>query len=135
LAAHWTSIAGARAFPALDNFAPYASDHGPEQMIFWDVEAVEGPGGYRFSMRSLGTRAAEAFGNHMAGARMEQLVPPALRPIALDGARACANTGCAIYEIISTVNANGHLVDCERLLLPFGESDRVEQIVVSLQLI
>ena len=40
-----------------------------------------------------------------------------------------------IYEIITTVDANAHVVECERLLLPFGDGEHVEQIVASLQLI
>jgi hypothetical protein len=62
-------------------------------------------------------------------------VPPALRAISLEGANECAASGSAIYAIITTI-ANGHQVDCERLLLPFGgDGSAVEQIVASLQLI
>ena len=66
---------------------------------------------------------------------MEEVAPPALRNISVNGARECAESGCAIYEIITTVDSNAHQVDCERLLLPFGDGNSVDQIVASLQLI
>ena len=66
---------------------------------------------------------------------MDEAVPESVRQYALDTAQECAQSGCAIFSILSTVNTAGHRVDCERLLLPFGSSDEVEQIVASMQLI
>jgi hypothetical protein len=41
----------------------------------------------------------------------------------------------APYIIVSTIDANDHRVDCERLLVPFGsDGSKVEQILASLQL-
>jgi hypothetical protein len=65
---------------------------------------------------------------------MDQVVPETLRTISLEGAEECATSGCAVYAIITTIT-NGHQVDCERLLLPFGEADVVQHFVASLQLI
>jgi hypothetical protein len=135
LAAHWNALSADRGFPAIGAFQPQAIGHSPEQMILWDVEKAGEVGGSCFRVRKLGLRAMEALGNDLIGKTMEELVPPALREISLDGARACAASGCAIYEIITTVDANAHQVDCERLLLPFGDGDHVEHIVASLQLI
>ena len=122
-----------RRFPAIDQFNPQAKDHSPEQLIVWDVE---GTGGSSSSAcAGSGLRAAEALGNGLVGKTMDELVPPALREISLEGANECAASGSAIYAIITTI-ANGHQVDCERLLLPFGvTAARVEHIVASLQLI
>jgi hypothetical protein len=83
----------------------------------------------------VGLRAVEAIGDSPIGKTMEELAPPPLREISLNGAHECVASGCAVYEIITTVDANAHVVECERLLLPFGDGEHVEQIVASLQLI
>jgi hypothetical protein len=66
---------------------------------------------------------------------MDEVVPVPLKSMSVDGANECAASGCAIYTIFATFDANGHRVDCERLLLPLGEGSTVQQIVASLQLI
>jgi PilZ domain len=137
LATHWNALATDRGFPAISAFNPQATNHSPEQMIVWDVENA-GEAGRSFRVRSVGLRAVEAIGDSPIGPigkTMEELAPPPLREISLNGARECVTSGCAIYEIITTVDANAHVVECERLLLPFGDGEHVEQIVAALQLI
>jgi hypothetical protein len=136
LATHWNALATDRSFPALAGFNPQAT--GQEQMILWDVEKTGDAGGSCFRVRKVGLHAIEAIGDGPIGPigrTMEELAPPPLREISLNGARECVTSGCAIYEIITTVDANAHVVECERLLLPFGDGEHVEQIVASLQLI
>jgi hypothetical protein len=134
LAAHWNMLSTDRRFPSFAAFQPQPKDHSPEQLIVWDVEDGGEAGGRRFRVRRLGLRAEETLGASMIGKTMDEVVPPSLKTISLDGAHACAASGSALYAIITTVT-HGHQVDCERLLLPFGEGDTVEQIVASLQLI
>lgn len=66
---------------------------------------------------------------------MDQVVPGFLKSISVEAAHECAANGCMVYSIVSTADEDGHRVDCERLLLPFGSSSKVEQILSSLQLI
>lgn len=54
---------------------------------------------------------------------------------ALDIANECAESGCAVFSIISTADVDGNRIDCERLLLPFGNGVEIDQIVASMQLI
>jgi hypothetical protein len=129
LLTHWNALATDRRFPSLGDFDPQARDHSPEQIIVWDIE-----GPMRFRARSLGLRAAEVLGNGIVGKTMDQVVPETLRAISLEGAEECATSGCAVYSIITTITS-GHQVDCERLLLPFGENDVVQHFIASLQLI
>jgi hypothetical protein len=138
LATHWNALAADRGFPPIGAFQPQAANHSLEQIILWDVERAGEAGGNCFRVRKVGLRAAEAIGDSPVGPigkTMEELAPSALREISLNGARECVASGCAIYEIITTVDANAHVVECERLLLPFGDGEHVEQIVASLQLI
>jgi len=135
LATQWNVLAASAAFPSIGGFQPQAAGHSLEQIVLWDVAPTGEMDGRSFRVRQVGLRASEAFGGEVIGKTMEELVPPALRTISVNGARECVESGCAIYEIITTVDGNAHQVDCERLLLPFGDGDIVEQIVASLQLI
>lgn len=65
---------------------------------------------------------------------MEEVLPLPLKQLGLEAADECASSGCAIYSMFSTYNSAGHVIECERLLLPLGWAKRVEQIVASLQL-
>jgi hypothetical protein len=65
---------------------------------------------------------------------MDEIIPEFARYFIVTSANECVRSGCAIYSIFRTTDANGHAIDCERLLLPLGRT-AVEQIVVSLQLV
>jgi hypothetical protein len=135
LATQWNVLAASTGFPAIGGFQPQAAGHSLEQIILWEVDNTVERNARSFRVRQVGLRASEAFGGDMIGKTMEELVPPALRAISVNGVCECVESACAIYEIITTVDGNAHQVDCERLLLPFGEDGNVEQIVASLQLI
>ena len=66
---------------------------------------------------------------------MDEVVPISLKAFTLDAANECAEGGHAIFTVLTTKDSNGQGIDCERLLLPFGEGEKVKQIVASLQLI
>jgi hypothetical protein len=132
LASYWDQLAAGRAFPAFTEFNPEASGHDPKQLLVWNIEGA----GRLLKFRALyqGENVAEVFNSRWAGKTMEQVVPMSLRRITLDAARECAASGCLIYAIFSTVDANDQRIDCERLLLPFGRDGKVEQLLGSLQL-
>ena len=132
LASYWDRLAAGRAFPAFTEFEPEASRHDPKQLVVWNIEGA----GRLLKFRALyqGENVAEVFNSSWAGKTMEQVVPMSLRRITLDAAKECAASGCLIYAIFSTVDANDQRIDCERLLLPFGRYGKVEQLLGSLQL-
>jgi hypothetical protein len=132
LASYWDRLAGGRVFPAFTEFEPDATGHDPKQLVVWNIEGA----GRLQKFRALyqGDNVAEVFNSNWAGKTMEQVVPMSLRRITLDAAKECAESGCLIYAIFSTVDANDQRIDCERLLLPFGRDGKVEQLLGSLQL-
>jgi len=132
LASYWDRLAAGRAFPAFTEFEPEASRHDPKQLVVWNIEGA----GRLLKFRALyqGENVAEVFNSSWAGKTMEQVVPMSLRRITLDAAKECAASGCLIYAIFSTIDANDQQIDCERLLLPFGRDGKVEQLLGSLQL-
>jgi hypothetical protein len=88
-----------------------------------------------FELLYQGENVAEVFSSAWTGKTMEQVVPMSLRRVTLDAAKVCASSGCLTYTIVSTIDANSHRVDCERLLVPFGsDGSKVEQILASLHL-
>jgi PilZ domain len=133
LASYWDRLAGGRRFPAFTELKLEPGIHDPRQLVAWNVE---GEGRLRkFRALYQGENVAEAFNSAWAGKTMEQVVPMSLRRITLDAARECATSGCIVYSIFSTIDANDTRVDCQRLLLPFGRDDaKVQQILASLQL-
>ena len=133
LASYWDGLAAGRRFPAFTELKIDPGIHDPKQLVAWNVE---GEGRLRkFRALYQGENVAEAFNSAWAGKTMEQVVPMSLRRITLDAARECATSGCIVYSIFSTIDANDTRVDCQRLLLPFGRDDaRVEQMLASLQL-
>jgi len=133
LASYWDQLAAGRRFPAFTELRLELGIHDPRQLVAWNVE---GEGRLRkFRALYQGENVAEAFNSAWAGKTMEQVVPMSLRRITLDAAKECATSGCIVYSIFSTIDANDTRVDCQRLLLPFGrDGAKVEQMLASLQL-
>ena len=130
---YWSELAGGRSFPAFSDFQFDSRMIDPKALMVWSIE--RGGGHRQFRARYQGAQITQAFHSDWVGKMMDEAVPESVRQYALDTAQECAQSGCAIFSILSTVNTAGHRVDCERLLLPFGSSDEVEQIVASMQLI
>src|SRR5437763_8438115 len=132
LLAQWNGLCAGRNFPELTEFQPGENDL--KQLVLWDVEG-DGEGRI-YRMRKPGLLVVEGFDADHTGKTMDEMVPRPLRHLALDAANQCADTGCATYSVITIVDARGHPVDCERLLLPFGRDNvAVEHIVAAVQLI
>src|SRR6185295_4798149 len=130
---YWQRLAGGRPYPAPVEFSPAERTHDPKQLVIWQVEHDGGK--RRFRALHHGAHVAEVFGGSWAGRTMDEVVPPFALPFALHSAEACALTSRAVYTIFRTRDAQGRVIDCERLLLPLGTDGKVEQIVASLQLI
>jgi hypothetical protein len=134
LAMCWNRAAKDRPFPSIHEFSPDSRVHDGSQLAAWKVEREDGQ--RRFRALYQGGNVAEVFQQPWAGQTMDEVIPAFAKGLALDAAHECATSGCAIYTVISTRDALGYRVDCERLLLPLGQDGvEVEQIVASLQLI
>jgi len=133
LTLYWNRLAGGRSFPSIEEFDPGPRLHDPKQFVKWAIEDASGQ--RRFRALYQGANVAEVFNPSWAGRTMDEVVPVPLKSMSIDGANECAASGCAIYTVFATFDANGHRVDCERLLLPLGEGSTVQQIVASLQLV
>lgn len=133
LATYWDKLAAGRRFPAFTELQLPPDLHDPKQLVAW---GIEGSGRLRkFRALYQGESIAAVFNEAWAGKTMEQVVPMSLRKITLEAAKECANSGCIVYSIFSTIDATDTRVDCHRLLLPFGsDGGKVEHMLGSLQL-
>jgi hypothetical protein len=132
LATYWDKLAAGRRFPTFAELKLEPGLHDPRQLVAWNIE---GEGRLRkFRALYQGENVLEAFNSAWAGKTMEQVVPMSLRKVTLEGARECATTGCIVYSIFSTIDSCDTRVDCHRLLLPFGQDGKVQQMLASLQL-
>jgi hypothetical protein len=132
LANRWDELAAGRLFPELTDLKAVDELLDPKELVVWNVEGQ----GRLIKFRALyqGEHVVQVFNANWAGMTMEAVVPVSLRRVALDAAKQCAASGCLVYTIMSTMDANDQRVDCERLLLPFGRGGKVEQLMSSLQL-
>ncbi len=132
LALHWARAAAGRPFPKFEEFCPPSRGHDPKYLVFWQVE---GPVGNRdFRTMYQGKFIADAFHEKWEGRHMKDLIPGKLLAPALAGANACVDQGTAIYMVYTTEDASGNRLDCERLLLPFGDPNTgVRQFMASME--
>ena len=119
LAVHWAEAAAGRPFPRFEEFRPPSRGYDPKYLIFWKVEGEAG--NREFKAMYQGKFIADAFHEKWEGRNLKELISGKLLDPALAGANACVDQGAAIYMIYTTKDATGHRIDCERLLLPFGE--------------
>lgn len=131
LLALWQRASAGRLFPELGEFAPPAAEL--KQFVVWQVE--ENDGVRRFRMRRQGERLTDTVAADYTGKTLDEVAPPLLKKFVIESSDECVDARCAVYSIITTIDANAHVVDCERLLLPFGRDGVVQQFIAALQLI
>jgi hypothetical protein len=131
LLAQWQRASAGRLFPEIADFTP--PERELKQLLLW---RVEGDGTTRhFRMQRQGARLTETVAADFTGKTLDEVVPPLLKPFVLESANECVEARCAVYAIIKTIDASAHVVECERLLLPFGRDGVVEHFIAALQLI
>ena len=131
----WLRVAGKRRpMPLLRDFQLERVDDEMVDMMGYDV--VGEGNGARFLITHQGARLATTYGN--------ERVDPVERPRFLDEAvgleryanvvdlyRACLRHKRPVYSTSTVHDADGKEVSYERLLMPFGEREAVQQIVGS----
>ncbi len=121
--------------PRLADFSPdRIGDELPDMMSF----NVVGDGrGSRFVITHEGTRLTSAYGNdHVAPDRrtnryLDDAIGPERYARVLPCYHACLRFRRPTYSISTVRDADGREVSYERLLLPYGSADTVEEIVGS----
>lgn len=129
LALHWQALHARAGLPRFADFSPGERAHDPRGLLVWTVDELNGERAYRHLYG--GAYVFEAFG---ADASVDT-VPDSLREIFTTGLDECVESASVVYMSIATSDTSGHKVECERLLLPFGDHGKVTHIMASLQLV
>lgn len=129
LVLYWQSLPMVDGLPRFSDFVPSDRAHDPKQLSIWAIDEPAGARSYRQLQPS--PFLTEAFGKVML-----QSIPLSLLPIFKLGIDGCIDNRAVTYMQISAADADGHPINCERLLLPFSETGReVTHVVTSIQLI
>ena len=122
-----------RVLPMLADYQPDRIADELADMMGYDVEG-EGADA-RFVITQEGSRLTAAYGNAAIDQRANRYLDDAIGPNryarVVPSYRACLARRRPTYSISMVLDADGKDVSYERLLLPFGSADRVEQIVGS----
>jgi hypothetical protein len=124
-----------RALPAVGDYQPDGIADELTDMMGFDVEGEGGDA--RFLITQEGARLAATYGNEQldpdrrTNRYLDDAIGPARYGRVIPCYRACLARKRPIYSISTVQDADGKDVRYERLLLPFGSADRVEQIVGS----
>ncbi len=130
LVIHWQALYARQGLPRFADFTPGERAHDPRRVLVWAVEGSNAERTYRHLYR--GDYAVEAFGPVVRPAE----APQPLRDIIFAGLDECATSRNIIYMSITTPDPSGNAIDCERLLLPFGDGGaEVTHILSSLELV
>jgi hypothetical protein len=124
-----------KSLPVVADFRPDGIDEELADMMEFDVES-DGDA-TRFVIMHEGTRLTATYGNeHVAPEQrtnryLHDAIGPERYARVVPCYLACVTRMRPTYSISSVPDADGKDVSYERLLLPFGRGDRVEQIVGS----
>ena len=125
--------------PLLADFEPGDISGELPDMMGYDVEGDGGDA--RFVIKQEGARLTATYGSeHVEPARrtnryLHDAIGEARYARVVPSYLACVSHGRPIYSVSTVQDADGTDVSYERLLLPFGFADRVEQIVGSFKAI
>jgi hypothetical protein len=131
----WLRAAGKRQpMPLVRDFQLDRVDDEMADMMGYDVVG-EGDGA-RFLITHQGARLATTYGNERIDPAerprfLDEKVGPARYANVVDMYRACLRHKRPAYSISTVQDADGKEVSYERLLMPFGEGEKVQQIIGS----
>lgn len=122
-----------RTLPVIADFRSDDLANELADMMRFDVEGNGASA--RFLITQEGATLAVTYGNDDPGQRTNRYLDDAIGPDRYARVVACYRTALArrrpVYSISTVQDADGKDVSYERLLLPFGSADHVEQIVGS----
>jgi hypothetical protein len=130
------ALRGEKLLPLIGDFQPDGIANELADMMAFDVDEDDGTS--RFLITQEGWRLAAAHGSVQVDPVLERterylddIVEPERYARILPCYSACLTRKLPIYSISRMLDADGKDVSYERLLLPFGRDDEVEQIVGS----
>jgi len=130
------ALRGEKLLPLVGDFQPEGIANELADMMAFDLDEDDGTA--RFLITQEGWRLAAAHGNEQIDPAIQRtkrylddVVEPERYESILPCYLACLTRKRPVYSISRVLDAEGKDVSYERLLLPFGRDDEVEQIVGS----
>lgn len=119
--------------PHLSDYEPARLEEERDDLVYYGIDQASGPP--VITIQSEGTRMSSAYGQTGKGRRLDEYVGPQLVRRVLPVYYECIVRRRPVYTVSLLEDAEGHKVEYERLLLPFGEGSEVNTIIASLKTI
>ena len=113
--------------PALGEYQPARIEDELPDLVYFSIDTTQKPP--RIIIDSDGTRMASAYGHTGKGRRLEDYLGGRLAPLVMPVYYECIRRRLPAYTIAHIDDIYGRIVAYERLLLPFGFGECVEQII------
>lgn len=123
-----------RAMPLIHQFDYERLGEEKPDLMFYDV--VREGGDYRYLVQHHGRNLMKAFGvDNTEGKHLDQYLDAERLGFMTPAFVACIEARRPVFTVSSVRDVKGIPVSYERLALPFGANDRVQQLIVSLKTI
>jgi hypothetical protein len=122
-----------RSIPSLQEYEPSRLREEASDLVHYQVDATKTPPS--FIIQSKGTRMSKAYGEAGMGRELEEYVGIRLAPVIMPAYRICFLHQSPVYTVDELEDVGKRQIEYERLLLPFGSSGRVSNILASLKTI
>jgi hypothetical protein len=127
----WRAFEKAGQLPSLAAFQPSRLEDERPELMYYDV--VHANGDIRYPATFAGARLIEAYGFSAVGRDLQDILNPVIWGYVEPLYDMCVNSGMPVYSIFTVADLKGDAVNYERLLLPFGSDNRVQQMIASIK--
>ena len=117
--------------PSLTDFEPSRIGDEKPELMYYDV--VGTPHDIRYAVTFAGSRLIQACGFWAAGRDLQDLLSPSIWAFAEPLYDQCVALRMPVYSVFTVVDLRNEVVAYDRLLLPFGDTNAVQQIIASIK--
>jgi hypothetical protein len=117
--------------PSLAGFEPSRIEHEKPELMYYDI--VRTADDIRYPVTFAGGRLIEAYGFTAVGRDLQDMLSPSIWAYVEPLYDQCVLRGMPVYSIFTVVDLRNDVVAYERLLLPFGEANVVQQMIASIK--
>ena len=118
--------------PSLASFEPSRIEDEKPELMYYDVTQNAG-GDPRYRVSFAGARLVEAYGFNAVGRDLQDIISPSIWAHVEPLYDQCVLRKLPVYSVFAVADLRNEVVAYERLLLPFGENDLVQQMIASIK--
>ena len=117
--------------PSLGSFEPSRIEDEKPELMYYDV--VRTADDIRYPVTFAGSRLIEAYGFTAVGRDLQDILSSSIWAYVEPLYNQCVLREMPVYSIFTVVDLRNDVVAYERLLLPFGEKNVVQQMIASIK--